>query len=52
MPRGHDLEAIEVKLARLNSYLQGWSIYFRLAKRAGCLLVSTAGFKADYEWAR
>lgn len=29
--RGHDREAIEVKLVRLEKYLRGWSSYFRLA---------------------
>ncbi|MCG5501969.1 group II intron reverse transcriptase/maturase [Ectothiorhodospira lacustris] len=32
LTRGHDREAIEVKLARLDRYIRGWASYFRLAK--------------------
>jgi group II intron reverse transcriptase/maturase len=32
LTRGHDREAIEVKLARLDRYIRGWTSYFRLAE--------------------
>jgi len=32
LTRGHDRESIEVKLARLDKYLRGWTSYFRLAE--------------------
>lgn len=32
LTRGHDREAIDMKLARLDRYIRGWTSYFRLAE--------------------